>query len=150
MNTEQTSKNIFTYGPKWQKFVCHTLYFMNHVSYDFHLWYTSMYKRIISPGIFHIISKFWFSGSLVGGGWGVGVKGQKMAKNDKTLCPSHSISQEPYIIWCKMMISPANFSIFQNFDFWGFWFSNFWFWGTVDHIIKILIIISTGVFLYIF
>ena len=52
---------------------------------------------------------------------------QKMAQNDKKFCLSHSLSQEPYIIWlwflvhmCKMMISAANFFILQNFYFWSF------------------------------
>ena len=43
-------------------------------------------------------------------------KGQKMAENGKKFCLSHSISQEPYIIWssfmknkCKMIISPRYF-----------------------------------------
>ena len=47
------------------------------------------------------------------------LKGQKTVHNDKKFCLSHSISQEPYIIWlwflvhmCKMMISPVNFFIF--------------------------------------
>ena len=47
-------------------------------------------------------------------------KGQKVAQNDKKVCLSHSLSQEPYIIWLwflvhmfKMMISPANFSFFK-------------------------------------
>ena len=31
-----------------------TLYFRNHISYGLHLWYTCMYKRIISPVIFLI------------------------------------------------------------------------------------------------
>ena len=55
-----------------------------------------------------------------------GVKGQKMAQNDRTLCLSYSVSQEPYFIrlWflvhmCKMIISPA-ILFFQNSDF--FWF----------------------------
>ena len=60
--------------------------------------------------------------------WGAGVvKGWNMVQNDKKLCLPHSLSQEPYITWlwflvhmCKMMISPANFFIIQNFDF--FWF----------------------------
>ena len=43
-------------GKKWPKMtkvsVCGTLYFSNHISYDLHLWYTCMYKRIIFPGIF--------------------------------------------------------------------------------------------------
>ena len=43
-----------------------------------------------------------------------GVKGQKMIQDDKTFCPSSSISQEPYIMLLsfmghlhKMIISPA-------------------------------------------
>ena len=32
--------------------VCRTLYFRNLLSYDLHLWYICMHKRIISPGIF--------------------------------------------------------------------------------------------------
>ena len=39
-----------------------------------------------------------------------------MIQNDKTFCLSHSISQEPYLIWlsfmvqmCKMIISPGVF-----------------------------------------
>ena len=75
-------------------FFC-TLYFRNHISHDLYLWYTWMYKRIISPGnFFHFLWKFWFyfiwfwfSGSL----WGV-IKRQKMAKNDKKLSVSLVIS----------------------------------------------------------
>ena len=48
-------------GPKWPKMskisVCHTLYFRNYISYDLHLWYTFMYKRIICPDIFFIFFK---------------------------------------------------------------------------------------------
>ena len=105
---------------------CLTLYFRNHISYDLHLWYTCMHKRIISPTILFI---FFFNFDFqdhqgVGVGGGV-IKGQKMTQNDKKFCLSHSISQEPYIIlqfsvhMYKMMISPSNFFIFQNFDFWG-------------------------------
>ena len=50
-----------------------------------------------------------------------GVKGQKMIQDDKTFCPSSSISQEPYIMLlsfmvhlCKM-ISLAVFFIFSKF-----------------------------------
>ena len=60
------------------------------------------------------------------------------------------------------MISPANFLIFQNFNFWGFYggkrakddlklpvSARFALYsGTVDHIMKILIMISTVAFLY--
>ena len=81
------------------------------------LFMVQMCKIIISPGVFFNFKILIF--------WVVrGLKGQKMAQNDKKFCLSHSISQEPYIIWlwflvhmCKMMISPANFFIFQNFDF---------------------------------
>ena len=79
-----------------------------------------MCKMIISPVVFFNFKILIF--------WVVrGLKGQKMAQNDKKFCLSHSVSQEPYIIWlwflvhmCKMIISPATFFIFQNFDFWCF------------------------------
>ena len=54
------------------------------------------------------------------------VKGQKMVQNEKKLCPSCSIFQEPYIVWlsfmvhiCKMIMSLYFFSFLQNFDFLG-------------------------------
>ena len=49
-------------------------------------------NMILSPSVFFIFSKFWFSGFLGGG-----VKGQKMTQNEKKslLC---FISEEPYII----------------------------------------------------
>ena len=53
-----------------------------------------------------------------------GGKGPKIAQNDKTLCLSHSICQEPYIIWSpfvvhnwKIIISPEFFFIFSKFCF---------------------------------
>ena len=67
-------------------------------------------------------SKFWLLGSLRG----ELVKGQKITQNDKKLCLSHSASQELYIIYCDFWYTcvkwwyPANFLIFQNFDFGGF------------------------------
>ena len=70
-------------------------------------------KMVISSGIFSIFLKiliFWVYR---------GVKEQKMVRNDKKLCLSRSISQEPYIIWlsfvvqmCKMITSPG---VFFNF-----------------------------------
>ena len=65
---------------------------------------------------------------------------------------------------CKMIISPANVFIFQNFDFRGFYegkgqkmtlnhqfqFVLLYISGMVDHVIEILIMISTGVFHYFF
>ena len=45
-------------GKKWPKMlkisVYCTLYFRNHISYDPHFWYTCMYKKIKSSGIFSI------------------------------------------------------------------------------------------------
>ena len=52
------------------------------------------------------------------------VKGQKMTQIDKKFSLSHSVSQEPYLIWLwflvhmyKMMISPAIFFIFSKLWF---------------------------------
>ena len=44
-----------------------------------------MCKIIISPGVYFIFSKFWFSGLLGGGG---GVKGQKKFQHHKKFCPT--------------------------------------------------------------
>ena len=103
-------------GPKWQKnFVRHASYLRNHISYDCHLWYPCV-KWLYLQTFFHFFKILIF--------WVLGVKRQKTVLNDKKFCPSHFISQEPYIIllWfvvhmCEMVISPANFFIFQNFDF---------------------------------
>ena len=46
---------------------------------------------------FHFCEHFDFLGPY-------GVKGQKMVQNDKKLCLSRSISQEPYIIWLSFMV----------------------------------------------
>ena len=115
-------------GKKWPKMtkisVCRTLYFRNHISYDLHLWYTCMYKRIISPSIFlflfFLLKILIFE--IIRGGGEVG----KMAKNhpkwQKILSVSFCISGTIHLIlWflvhmCKMMIS-ANVLIFQNFNF---------------------------------
>ena len=72
-------------GSKWPKMtkisVCGTLYFRSHVSY-LHLWYTCMYKNIISPAIFFIFFKILIFGIIRGNG--------KRAKNgpkwQKILC----------------------------------------------------------------
>ena len=58
-----------------KKKFCGTLYFRNHISYDLHLWYTCMYKWIISPGI--IFFKILIFGIIRGVGGG----GCKRAKN---------------------------------------------------------------------
>ena len=73
--------------------------------------------KIILRRFFPFFSKLWFSGLLKEQKW------PKMKKN----CSSHSVSQEPYIIWlwflahiCKMMISPTLFIVFSRFWFFGF------------------------------
>ena len=101
------------------------LHFLSQEPYI--IWFSFMVHlciMMISRGIFFIFPKFWCSGLL--GGWGGGVKGQKMVQNQKKFCLSRSISQESYIIWisfmallCKMIISQGVFSVFQNFDFVG-------------------------------
>ena len=103
-------------------FVCSTLYFRHHISYDLHLWYTCMYKRIMSPGIFYI---FFFKILIlriirveVGG---------KRAKNGPewqkilsvSLCISWTVHHMIVILvhMCKTIIFPANFFIFSIFIF---------------------------------
>ena len=73
---------------------------------------------MISPTMFFSFSKFRFF-RLLGG-----AKGQKTIQNDKNLCLSRFIFQEPYIIWlsfvvhlCEMIISPSVFFIFSNLIF---------------------------------
>ena len=55
------------------------------------------------------------------------VKGQKTVQNDKKLCPLHSLSQKPYIMWlsfmvhiCKMIISSGFFFILSKICFSGY------------------------------
>ena len=74
-----------------------------------------MCKMMTSPGAFFIILKVLIFQVVRS------VKGQKMAQNDKKFCLSLRISEPvPHMIlaffvdMCKMMISPANFSFFQN------------------------------------
>ena len=46
--------------------------------------------------------------------WVIGVKGQKMAQNDRKLCLSHSISQEAYIVWSWFLVHMCNGLKWQN------------------------------------
>ena len=73
-------------------------------------------KIIISPWIFFLFSKFWFSGVLGGS------NSKKWHKMTKTLCLLCLISQDVYIIrslllvhMCKRIISPYCFHIFSKF-----------------------------------
>ena len=101
--------------------VCCTLYFWNHISYDLHLWYTYIYKRIISPVIF-----FHFFQILIFGIMGIW-KGKKWPKITKhfvclTSYLRNHISYD-YDLWytcVKWWYLQHFFSFFQNFDFWVF------------------------------
>ena len=82
---------------KSNNYIHHAQYLRNSIAYD------------ISRHFFHFfrILIFWVVS---------GVKRQKMVQNEKKICLSRSISQEPYIIWflfmihmCKMMISSGLF-----------------------------------------
>ena len=115
-------------GKKWPKMtkmsVCCTFYFRNHISYDLHVWYTCMYKRIISPGI------FWFFQNL--DIWDHQERGcRKRVKNGLkwqkffvclTPCLRNHTSYD-CDFWCtcvKWWYLQEIFFIFQNFDLWGF------------------------------
>ena len=103
---------------KNKNYICHALYLRNSSIWSWFLVYWC--KMMISPGVFFIFSKFWFTESIEG----------KMAKttiqNDKKFCLLRSISQEPCIVWLsfmvlmfKMTISPDVFSVLHNFDLFG-------------------------------
>ena len=108
---------------KWSKMTKNPVrcppYPRNHISCDCQIWYTG--KMIISPGIFFILSKCWFFGILGRGE----AKGQKMAQNDKKLCPLHSISQEPYIICLSIMVRMCKMIISLSVSSSKFWFTGF-------------------------
>ena len=69
-----------------------------------------MCKKIISPCMFFIFSKFWFSGSLVG-------KRAKKAQNDEKFWLSHSVSQEPYVIWLWFLVQCVKWWYLQQLAF---------------------------------
>ena len=121
--------------------------------------------------MFFSVLKFWFS--RLWGGW-KGKKWPKMTKNSACLIP-YLRSEEPYIIWLIFGAYVLNDDTSSKvFRFSKFWFLAFFFVcvygvvgvgckrakndlklpisvcfalsGTVDHIIKILIIISKGIF----
>ena len=90
----------------------------DHAPYDHDFWYTCA-KWWYLQGFFSFFQNFAFSSCY-------GVKGQKMAQNDRNFCPLYSIFQEPYIIWwlfmvhmCKMIISPGVFFMFSKFWYSG-------------------------------
>ena len=90
----------------------------DHAPYDHDFWYTCA-KWWYLQGFFSFFQNFAFPSCY-------GVKGQKMAQNDRNFCPLYSIFQEPYIIWwlfmvhmCEMIISPGVFFMFSKFWYSG-------------------------------
>ena len=111
-------------------YVCCTPYLSNHTSHDHVFCYTSWkwwhLQRFFS---FFLILVFLIVRGGEGGGGGN--RAENGPKWEKIL--SHSVSRELYLIWlcflehmCKMMISPAIFSLFSKVWFFGFFIVNEW------------------------
>ena len=104
--------------PKMTKLCLLHLISRNHISYDLHLWYTYMYKRVISPSIFF----FFFFKILI-----LGII--KRAKNDpkwqKVLPVSLRISGTVHHMIVIFGTHVWNYDISSKF----FHFSKFWFLG---------------------
>ena len=97
--------------PTQQKIACHAPYLKNYRSYDFIYGVAVSNDGVSRPFLY--FQNFDFLGCQVG------VNGQKMVQNEKSICHSHSIFQEPYIVWlsfvvhkCKMRIFPGVFFFF--------------------------------------
>ena len=102
---------------KNRNYICNALCLRNSVAYDHDFWYNSI-KWWYLLAFFSFFKILMFRVVR-------GVKGQKMAQNDKKLL-LHLISQEPYIIWssfmvhtCKRIKAPPSFCIFSKFWFLG-------------------------------
>ena len=100
-------------GKKWPKMskisVCQTLYFRNHISCDLHLWYTCMYKRIISPAIFLYFFKILIFGIIMG-----------RIKREKKICPylrSHTSCDCDFWCTCVKWYLQQIFSFFKILNF---------------------------------
>ena len=96
--------------------VCCAPYLRNHTSSNHNFWYTCVkwWYLQVSFALFWNFDFFVFRR----------VKVQKMAQNDKKICPLHFISQEPYVIWssfmvhmCNRIIAPGVLYIFINLLF---------------------------------
>ena len=76
---------------KNKNYIRHATYLRNSIAYYHDFWYTCIkwYLHSFKILFFRIVSA---------------VKGQKITQNDKKLCLSKSISQEPYIIWLWFLV----------------------------------------------
>ena len=108
-------------GQKWPKmknnYTPHASYLRNSIAYDHEFWHT-----VVKWWYLQVFFSFFWNFDF----WGcLGVKGQKMAQNEKLLYPSGTISQDQYGIvhdfWHAIVkwYLHALLSFFQNFDFWG-------------------------------
>ena len=99
--------------------VCHAPYLRNRTSSNHNFWYTCVKFQFFKILI--------FLGVRWGGKGAGGLKGQKIAQNEKwQLHMSRAISQGQYsirswflVLLCKMMTSPGVFFIFLTFSFFG-------------------------------
>ena len=140
--------------------VCCTIYFRNHISYDIHLWYTCMHKRMISAAMFFTFFKILIFRIIRDGR----EKCKKWPKMTRKFCPylrNHTSYDCDF--WCTCV---KWWYLQQIFHFLKVWFLRFlggwsakndqfqfvlvYISGTVDHSIEILIMTSTGVFHYFF
>ena len=60
-----------------------------------------------------------------------GLKGQKMAQNNKKFCLSHLIFQEAYIMWSSFMVHMMYERVI-SLDIASIFFSKFWFSGLLE------------------
>ena len=107
--------------PKWQKNLSLLIHISGTIHHMIAIFGKNMYSDNISAGACFIFFKNLFFLIVRG------VKGQKMSQKNKNFCRSHSVSQEPYIMWiwvlvhlCKTMTSPAIFFLsFKILIFFG-------------------------------
>ena len=84
------------------------------------LFMVHMCKMIISPGVFFMFSKFWYSGLLLGGGGGTAKNAPKWKKILSVVLHISGTIHDRHLLYLReVTVSPGIFSFFQNFDFPG-------------------------------
>ena len=106
-------------GPKWKKIMSVVLHISRNIHHMIFICGTHVQNDNISRQFFHFFKILIFQVVRK-------VKGQKMTQNDKKLCLSCLMSQEPYIMQSSFMVNMCNRIIS-----WGFFkfIPNFYFWG---------------------